>query len=398
MAEHKPLYLWSSREAQRAGEQDLWKESFEENCRCARAIEDAIKVNFDGKTLNTDCVREIIDEFGFDRTNWVLSNTVRQKKDDGRFSPTTKAWAAKTYIPPEDTNRQFTVESHPAVVDGFITNARNQWQDLKLYDSSHCISEKHGAIDYKGKVLVLHPSVLKDEFKTPNYQLFLATSGFGCSPTASGRKVFGRFLFDDEETYYYRNDFIGAIKNDHLPQWAWDKVMPPIRSVMAAPGQGAQEVIASTHWDGIRQLIDCETPMCDGMELNDGLVNVYYDPDGKAHGKPFNRRIGDREYYGPILINGMRSFDQPLSEVEAKTLVGWLNDQEVMMENPVSMEPYTGVPEPVWEDIPTEMPRLVMSSPIEDDIPTQMPRLQLSRPEGTDLIEPSASAPGMTQP
>lgn len=53
MAEHKTLYIWSSSEAQRAGEQALWKESFEENCRCARAIEDAIKVNFDRKTLNT---------------------------------------------------------------------------------------------------------------------------------------------------------------------------------------------------------------------------------------------------------------------------------------------------------------------------------------------------------
>ena len=65
MAEHTELYLWSSKEARRSGEQDLWRESFAENCRCARAIEEAINANFDGKTLNTDCVRNIIDEFGF---------------------------------------------------------------------------------------------------------------------------------------------------------------------------------------------------------------------------------------------------------------------------------------------------------------------------------------------
>jgi hypothetical protein len=143
--------------------------------------------------------------------------------------------------------------------------------------------------------------------------------------------------------------------------------MPPIRSVMAAPGQGAQEIVASTHWDGIRKAIDCENPMCDVLELNDGLVNVYFDPDGKANGKPFNRRIGDREYYGPILINGMRSFDQPLSETEAKTLMGWLNDRDVMMENPAQMEPYTGVPETEWEDVPSEMPPLVLNSTDEMD-------------------------------
>lgn len=63
-----------------------------------------------------------------------------------------------------------------------------------------------------------------------------------------------------------------------------------------------------------------------------------------------------------ILINGMRSFDQSLSEIEAKTLMGWLNDREVMMENPAQMEPYTGIPEAEWEDVPREMPPLVLNS------------------------------------
>ena len=339
MAEHKPLYLWSSKEAHRNGEPELWTESFQENCRCARAIEDAIKVNFDGTTLNTDCVRDVIEEFGFDRTNWVLANTVRQKKDDGRFSPDTKAWANRTYIPADDTNRQFAVEAHPAVTDGFITQARQLWQELHLFDSSHCISEKHSGIDYTGKVLILDPTILKDEFKTPNHQLFLAVSGYGCSPTASGRKVFGRFLYDDEETCFQRNDFIGVIKHDHLPQWAWDKIIPPIKSVLAVPGQGALVVTASTHWDAIRETLECEIPVCDGIELNDGLVNVYHDPDGKEKGKPFNRRIGHREYYGTILINGMRSFDKPLSDIEADTLVECLDDPEVMMQSPEQIEP-----------------------------------------------------------
>lgn len=338
MAEHTELYLWSSKEARRSGEQDLWRESFAENCRCSRAIEDAINANFDGKNLNTDCVRNIIDEFGFDRTNWVLANTVRQKKDDGRFAPDTKAWAKQTYIPPDDANRQFTVESHPAVLDGFISHARKLWQDLKLYDSSHCISERNSGIDYTGKVLVLHPSILKDEFKKPEFQLFLAISGYGCSPTATGRKVFGRFLYDDEETFYLRNDFIGIIKHDHLPQWAWDKIMPPIRSVLALPNQGALTITASTHWDAISRTLDCDTPVCDGMELNDGLVNVYHDPKGKEKGKPFNRRIGHREYYGAILINGMRSFDKPLSDDEAKLLIECLDDPEIMTEYPEETE------------------------------------------------------------
>ncbi len=336
MSEYKELYLWSSKEAKRADETHLWKESHFENCRCARSIEDAIRQNFDGMTLNTDCAADIIKEYGFDRTNWVLVNTVRFKKSDGRFSPSTKAWANELYIPPDEGNVHFVVDSHPAVLDGFIAGVRKQWQDLGLFDRSHCLSEKYGAIDYTGKVLVLHPSVLKDSMKKPENQLFLATSGFGCSPTASGRKVFGRFLVDDEETHFYRGDFIGVVKNEHLPQWAWDKVMPPILSVIAFPGMEAQETIASTHWDGIRQTIGCDNPTCDGLEWNEGLVNVYYDENGKAAGKPFNRMIGDREYYGTVLINGMHSFDQPLSDAEAQSLIAMLNGKYVM--TPVEKE------------------------------------------------------------
>ena len=61
---HKPMYPWSREEAQNYGELDLWRESYKENCRCARAIEQAISRNFNGYTLNTDCLQEILEEFG----------------------------------------------------------------------------------------------------------------------------------------------------------------------------------------------------------------------------------------------------------------------------------------------------------------------------------------------
>lgn len=42
MPEHKPLYLYSLKEAVELGEKDEWRESYLENCDCARAIERAI--------------------------------------------------------------------------------------------------------------------------------------------------------------------------------------------------------------------------------------------------------------------------------------------------------------------------------------------------------------------
>lgn len=65
--------------------------------------------------------------------------------------------------------------------------------------------------------MVLNPKCLKDEYKTPRDQLVLCENGFGCSPTASGRKVFGRFLSDGEKYQYDRSDFIGELKAELLP-------------------------------------------------------------------------------------------------------------------------------------------------------------------------------------
>ncbi len=81
--------------------------------------------------------------------------------------------------------------------------------------------------------MVLSPFSLKDKYKTPDYQLFLATGGFGCSPTARGRKVFGTFLKDGESAQFQRSDFIGVIKEEFLPEWAVEKLQelsPPEES------------------------------------------------------------------------------------------------------------------------------------------------------------------------
>ncbi len=79
-------------------------------------------------------------------------------------------------------------------------------------------------VDYTGKIVVIAPQYLKDEYKTPEDQLFLATGGFGCSPHARGRKVFGQFLKDGEETCFYREDIIGVLREEHLPEWAEERL------------------------------------------------------------------------------------------------------------------------------------------------------------------------------
>ena len=88
---------------------------------------------------------------------------------------------------------------------------------LKLLGRGECIADDN---EYAGKLLILKPTSLKEEFRQPYFQYFYATSGFGCYPDKLGAKVFGKILADGEECFFYRSDFIGVADTEKLPQWA----------------------------------------------------------------------------------------------------------------------------------------------------------------------------------
>ena len=216
--DHISLYRNSWNEALRFGETDRWRRSFQENVACKTAIEDLIRRDFDGFHLGSNCVRDVIHDFGFLRTGWVLSATLQQKNQDGRFSPDNKAWAKETYIPADRRNTRYTVESHPAVLDGFIKLFRRELEELQLFTAGSC--EPMEGSDLRGKVLVLSPDVLRESCWSPENQLWLAESGFGCRPDAAGRAVYATCLHDGEKARWNRPDFLGSIPEDRLPEWA----------------------------------------------------------------------------------------------------------------------------------------------------------------------------------
>lgn len=210
---NKSLYRYSQPDAKRNGELELWRESHKANIACARGIEKALAENFDGMYLQADTAKSIIDEFGIDRVNWVLANTVQLNWLDGRFRTENKEWAKKFYIfhqKDDDPTIDFSIRSHPEIVNGLINQVRRRWNALNLFNFSHCNSKD--GIDLSNKLLVLNPDILKDECKKPEHQLFYATSGNGCHAHGIGRKVYGFFLKDEEKTYFQRNDFIGILK------------------------------------------------------------------------------------------------------------------------------------------------------------------------------------------
>ena len=216
--DHAYLYLSSISEAKRQNEMALWRASHLENISCKQAIEEAIRRGFDGMHLSHDCARGVIEDFGFKRVGWVLAATLQQKQYDGRFSPQNKTWAASTFIPPSDRNYEFTVESHPAVLDGFVNAFQEAQAELKLFNGSQC--DDMTGQELEGKVLVMSPFTLKESYWAPENQLWLATGGFGCAPNAAGRAVYATCLGDGEQTRWNRSDFIGILREEHLPDWA----------------------------------------------------------------------------------------------------------------------------------------------------------------------------------
>ena len=126
-----PIYKQTGSYAREHNELPQFRKSNLANIACRYAIDKSISDHFDGMYLNPEAVASVIKEFGIDRTLFVLANTVQQLSWDGRFSRENKQWAASVDVPDDvsggfDRRTQYIANSHPAVLDGFISQARQE--------------------------------------------------------------------------------------------------------------------------------------------------------------------------------------------------------------------------------------------------------------------------------
>ena len=218
------LYPYAAATARERDELPLWRESHWANIACRDAIEDTIRQNFDGMYLETDCLKPVLDEYGYKRTAWVLANTLHELKWDGRFSPANRRWGEGTHITPDiNHNSDFVVRSHPAILDGFINYYRKAERELGLFSAEHCIGDSAEQY-FIGEVLVLSPNALKESALSQENQLWYAHDGVGCLPHADARSVRCTCLGDGEMAHWNRSDFIGVLDDKFLPEWAQEKL------------------------------------------------------------------------------------------------------------------------------------------------------------------------------
>lgn len=225
-ADFPHLYPYSRKEAKEHGELELWDESFRNNVACARAIEDAIRQDFDEETdsIRLGCAERVLEEYGFKRVNLVLAHSVKELSDTAYVSDSAIQWSRQTFVPYSGLYaRYFVVNTASSLMEAFIRQARDAYQSLGLFGPEHCTGDRSEQ-DFTGKVLILSPDTLRESCWSQQNQLWFAHDGFGCGPNARGRSIRATCLGDGEMTRWNRSDFTGVLDEQYLPDWAREKL------------------------------------------------------------------------------------------------------------------------------------------------------------------------------
>ena len=134
MIDKTPFYKYPAAYARENNELEQYRASYKANVACKNAIETAIRDNYRDNRLGKEAVKQVADQYGYERMFYVLANTVQRKDFDGRISRDNKDWA-KT-IPVfedkdhfgEDRRSSFEVDAvNPGLTDIFINQARREY-------------------------------------------------------------------------------------------------------------------------------------------------------------------------------------------------------------------------------------------------------------------------------
>ncbi len=126
-----PLYQKSGEYARAHGELEAFWASLKANIACRDAIDAAIKDGYDGMYLTADA-KGVLAEFGPERVSYVLAATLRDKTWDQRFSRSNQAWAAAVpMFETGDRRLAYLLNSHPALLDGFVNTARKEMDAMR---------------------------------------------------------------------------------------------------------------------------------------------------------------------------------------------------------------------------------------------------------------------------
>ena len=151
-----PVYQLPFDYAQAHGECAQYNTSLDANIACKEAIETAIGRYYGHNRLGAvPAVRDVVKQFGYERTLYVLANTVQRLEHDGRISRKNKEWAWKTPFGADPKCAYFIITNcHPGLLNIFLDTARHEYllsQPIKRADikaeASHILEQFQEAVE-----------------------------------------------------------------------------------------------------------------------------------------------------------------------------------------------------------------------------------------------------------
>lgn len=142
------VYPYSGERAEQDGDLEWYRQSSKLNVACKEAIENAISRHYRNNTMDAQAVQDVVTQFGWPRTAFVLANTVNEKSWDGRISGDNKEWAQRAPIFPDvdsygkNKRLRYVVDSHAGLTDLFITVLRREYQHQKEQPEKPSVREK----------------------------------------------------------------------------------------------------------------------------------------------------------------------------------------------------------------------------------------------------------------
>lgn len=151
-----PVYQLPFDYAQAHDECAQYNASLDANIACKEAIETAIGRYYGHNRLGAvPAVRDVVKQFGYERTLYVLANTVQRLEHDGRISRKNKEWAWKTPFGADPKCAYFIITNcHPGLLNIFLDTARHEYllsQPIKRTDikaeASHILEQFQEAVE-----------------------------------------------------------------------------------------------------------------------------------------------------------------------------------------------------------------------------------------------------------
>jgi len=111
---------------------------------------------------------------------------------------------------------------------------------LSPFASEHCTPNDYGQ-SIENKVVVIRAERLRPEYRTADKQLVLAVGGFGAYANARGRAVYTVNLYSGKEARWNREDILGVLKPEYMPDWAKEQLKQILAGQQAKHKKQVQE-------------------------------------------------------------------------------------------------------------------------------------------------------------